>query len=69
MLVVEDTGDGFGKSAAAGTGVGLAHVKERLAAVYGDTASMETGRGSETHGGVRITLRLPLSYEAPRGNC
>ncbi len=57
VLVVEDSGGGFGNSATAGTGVGLAHVKERLAAVYGGTAALHT---SENPGGVRITLRLPL---------
>jgi len=59
VLVVEDTGQGLGNSAAAGTGVGLAHVKERLAAVYAGAASIEVGENAGA-GGVRITLRLPL---------
>jgi hypothetical protein len=63
VLVVEDSGNGFtgprnGDGATAGTGVGLAHVKERLAAVYGKAASIETGENAG--GGVRVTLRLPL---------
>ena len=58
VLVIEDTGLGFGSSQTTGTGVGLAHVKERLAAVYGAAASMETG--DNDGGGVKVTLRLPL---------
>jgi sensor histidine kinase YesM len=58
IVVVEDSGKGFGGSLASGSGVGLAHVKERLAAVYGVGASMQTDE--RQGGGVRITLRLPL---------
>jgi LytS/YehU family sensor histidine kinase len=55
--VVEDSGLGFGAASTSGTGVGLQHVKERLAAVYGDAATAEIGEASGS--GVRITLRLP----------
>ena len=58
VLEVEDSGLGLTGAATAGTGVGLAHVKERLAAVYGGAASAEIGEQSA--GGVRVTLRLPL---------
>lgn len=57
VLVVEDSGQGFGAASTSGTGVGLLHVKERLAAVYGDAATAEIGETAG--GGVRITLRLP----------
>ena len=57
ILVVEDSGQGFGAGSTAGTGVGLQHVKERLAAVYGNAAAAEIGE--TPGGGVRITLRLP----------
>lgn len=57
VLVVEDSGLGFGAASTSGTGVGLLHVKERLAAVYGDAATAEIGEAAG--GGVRITLRLP----------
>jgi hypothetical protein len=57
VLVVEDSGLGFGAASTSGTGVGLQHVKERLAAVYGDAATAEIGEASGS--GVRITLRLP----------
>ncbi len=57
VLLVEDNGLGFGAASTSGTGVGLLHVKERLAAVYGDAA--RAGVGETAGGGVRITLRLP----------
>lgn len=63
VLVVQDTGQGFGTSAASGTGVGLAHVRERLAAVYAHAASLETGENEG--GGVSVTLRLPLQKWTP----
>jgi len=58
VLVVEDSGLGFGAASTSGTGVGLAHVRERLAAVYGDAVTAEIGESAS--GGVCITLRLPL---------
>jgi len=57
VLLVEDSGLGFGAASTSGTGVGLLHVKERLAAVYGDAAAAEIGEAPG--GGTRITLRLP----------
>jgi LytS/YehU family sensor histidine kinase len=57
VLVVEDSGPGFGAAATSGTGVGLLHVKQRLAAVYGGAAKAEIGESAD--GGVRIALRLP----------
>ena len=59
VLVVEDSGLGLTGVSTAGTGVGLAHVRERLAAVYGGTATAELAEHSS--GGVRVTLRLPLT--------
>ena len=58
VLSVEDNGLGFGAACTPGTGVGLDHVKQRLAAVYGNAATAEVGEAAG--GGVRITLRLPL---------
>jgi len=58
VLTVEDSGLGFGAASTSGTGVGLAHVQERLAAVYGAAAAAEIGEAAG--GGVRIALRLPL---------
>jgi len=58
VLVVEDTGGGFGNGDSPGTGIGLAHVKERLGAMYGASASVQTS--DNPGGGVRVTLRLRL---------
>ena len=58
VLTVEDSGLGFGAAATGGTGVGLLHVKERLAAIYGEAAAAQIGEAEG--GGVRIALRLPL---------
>lgn len=58
VLEVTDTGLGLGAAATSGTGTGIAQVRERLAAVYGGSASLEfTGNPG---GGVAATLRLPL---------
>ena len=66
VLVVEDSGLGFGAASTSGTGMGLAHVKTRLAAVYGAAATAEL---SEVDGGgVRITLRLPRESETKHGD-
>ncbi|MBE0620367.1 MAG: histidine kinase [Burkholderiales bacterium] len=66
VLVVEDDGLGFGAASTSGTGVGLEHVKERLAAVYGEAAKAEIGENAG--GGVRIVLRMPLESETKRGD-
>jgi len=60
VLAVTDNGLGpAGIASTAGTGIGLAHVKERMAAVYGDEASMEMTENPG--GGMSIILRLPLT--------
>ena len=66
VLVVEDSGLGLGGASTPGTGVGLLHVKERLAAVYGNAATAEMGETSG--GGARVTLRLPLESETKPGD-
>lgn len=58
ILTVADSGLGFGAASAPGTGIGLTHVRERLAAVYGNAATAEIGETAG--GGVCVTLRLPL---------
>jgi len=58
VLTVADTGLGRGASDTAGTGAGVAHVRERLSGVYGDAASLELA--DNPAGGVTATLRLPL---------
>lgn len=56
-LVVSDSGAGFG-SAAGGTGTGLANLRERLAALYGDEARLRLVE--RQGGGVEARLELPL---------
>jgi len=64
LLTVEDNGLGFGGAATAGTGVGLLHVKQRLAASYSGAAGVDVRENPG--GGVRITLQLPLEAERNR---
>src|SRR4029079_7260981 len=54
-LVVADTGRGFAD--ALGSGVGLTNIRERLAALYGDTASL-TLVANSPHG-VVATIEVP----------
>ncbi len=56
VLEVADSGLGF-SGAYSGTGVGLANLRERLAALFGKAASLELEE--RTGGGVLARLRLP----------
>jgi len=56
-VTVADTGIGFGKAATAGTGVGLANVRERLQLLYGNKASL-TVRENDG-GGTLVTIAIP----------
>ena len=55
-LVVSDTGRGFAETV--GAGVGLANIRERLAALYGETARL-TLESNSPHG-VISTIEIPL---------
>ncbi len=57
VLSVEDDGVGLGAARSAGGGVGLAHVRERLAALYGPGAALELKDNAA--GGVTATVVLP----------
>jgi sensor histidine kinase YesM len=60
---VADTGMGFGKAATAGTGVGLANIRERLALLYGSKASVAVHENPG--GGTIVTVTMPYrSLEA-----
>ncbi len=55
-LVVSDTGRGFGETV--GAGVGLENIRERLKALYGDTANLTLESNSPS--GVIATIEVPL---------
>ena len=62
-LTVQDSGLGFGQAATAGTGVGLANIRERLQLLYGTKAGLTIGENPG--GGTRVTLSVPYR---PVGN-
>ncbi len=61
---VADSGVGFGAAATAGTGVGLANTRARLAAIHGDVAELEFMANEPT--GVIAVVRVPLVATAAR---
>ncbi len=61
VLEVTDTGVGLdGGSAAGSSGFGLAQVRERLATVYGDAATMDFGAAAQGLG-TRTVIRIPTA--------
>lgn len=54
---VADTGLGFGQAATAGTGVGLANIRERLQLLYGTRATLTVTENPG--GGTRVTITVP----------
>ena len=61
-VTVSDSGRGF--SASRGTGVGLANIKARLAALYG-TAARFSLAANTTHG-TCATIEIPIAVFAQR---
>jgi signal transduction histidine kinase len=62
VLQVRDTGAGPGAAATGRSGgFGLAQVRERLATVYGGSASLALQAAGDAEGGTLATLHLPLS--------
>jgi sensor histidine kinase YesM len=61
VLRVDDDGDGpiGGNTAGGACGIGLANLRARLAALYGERASLALGTRAE--GGVRAELRVPCA--------
>jgi hypothetical protein len=57
ILAVRDTGVGLGQHLAKGTSFGLQHVRERLATLYGDAASLSLEGASD--GGTLAVIRMP----------
>ncbi|HUP07013.1 MAG TPA: sensor histidine kinase [Caldimonas sp.] len=60
-VTVADTGLGFGKAATAGTGTGLANIRERLKLLYGDRATMVVSENAPT--GTVVTLTVPYQVQ------
>lgn len=60
---VADTGLGFGRAATAGTGVGLANIRERLQLLYGSKASLTVAENQPS--GTVVTVTVP--YRAVEG--
>ncbi|MEK8053261.1 histidine kinase [Ideonella sp. DXS22W] len=56
-VTVADTGLGFGRAATAGTGVGLANIRERLQLLYGPKAALTIAENPG--GGTRVTISVP----------
>jgi signal transduction histidine kinase len=57
QVTVADTGLGFGKAATAGTGVGLANIRERLQLLYGAKATLTVAENAPS--GTRVTVTVP----------
>jgi hypothetical protein len=65
-VTVADTGLGFGRAATAGTGVGLANIRERLALIYGKRASLEIAEKAPS--GTRVTITVPYRTRLAGGD-
>jgi sensor histidine kinase YesM len=57
QVTVADTGLGFGKAATAGTGVGLANIRERLQLLYGPKAALTVATNQPS--GTVVTITVP----------
>jgi hypothetical protein len=64
-VTVADTGLGFGAAGKAGTGVGLANVRERLAALYAGRAKFAIEANSPS--GTIATIEVPYEPDLGRG--
>jgi LytS/YehU family sensor histidine kinase len=64
-MTVSDTGLGFGKAATAGTGVGLANIRERLQMLYGARASLTVAENQPS--GTVVTVTVPYKMVEDRG--
>jgi signal transduction histidine kinase len=62
-ITVADTGLGFGKAGTAGTGVGLANIRERLALLYGGRATLSVTENQPS--GTVVTIAVPYTTTAP----
>ena len=60
-LSVRDTGVGLGHRVANGTRFGLQQVRERLATLYGERASLSLTAATDSGGGTLAVIRMPVS--------
>ena len=61
-VTVADSGLGFAAAGVSGSGVGLANVRERLAALYGGGARLSIEANSPS--GTIVTIEVPYTFEA-----
>jgi LytS/YehU family sensor histidine kinase len=64
-ITVADTGLGFGKAATAGTGVGLANIRERLQLLYGSKATLTVTENQPS--GTVVTITVPYTHRNQEG--
>jgi signal transduction histidine kinase len=60
VLNVRDTGVGLSTSSGDGTRFGVQQVRERLATLYGNKATLELGSAGDAEGGTMATVRVPF---------
>ena len=60
-VTVADSGLGFRGGRVSGSGVGLANVRERLAALYGGAAKLSIEANSPS--GTIVTIEVPYTFE------
>ncbi len=65
-VVVADTGLGFGRAATAGTGVGLANIRERLQLLYGREATVTVTENKPS--GTVVTIAVPYRSVTSAGS-
>jgi signal transduction histidine kinase len=65
VLTVSDDGPGDGNGAHEGYGIGLANVRDRLAARFGEAATIVSG---PVPGGYSTQLRMPILHESDDGD-
>ena len=64
-VTVADSGLGFASAGVSGSGVGLANVRERLAALYGGAAKLSIEANSPS--GTIVTIEVPYTFETDSG--
>ena len=62
VLTIEDTGMGLAAAANPGAGLGIANVRQRLAALYGAAAALDIT--DNPAGGTRVTMRVPRQLDS-----